>query len=144
MFFYVFLMPFLCFLAFFYVFSHSFWCVFDVKNIVILIKKNNEYISKFLDVLLTGFYPTAKITPVIQADLVHGLGLTFACSVLYMVLVCLLVAEIPFLLSLQNESVVNEELKEVTNIIAHLSYPKSKIDTELPNVAQVYLKHACR
>ncbi len=66
---------------FFMLFSMFFPTHFDVffnaKNVVILIKKNNEFISKFLDIL-----PHAKITPVIQADLVHGLGFTFARPVL--------------------------------------------------------------
>jgi hypothetical protein len=83
--------------------------------------------SKFLAILLTilidSIHPTAEITQVIEANLVHGLGPTFECLAILMALVCMLIAEVAFkilfdrpvmyvvlekwvlLLSLQNESV---------------------------------------
>ena len=61
----------------------------------------SEFLDILLDVLLnilptilptSFFYATAKVTQVIETNLVPGLGPSFACLVLDMVVICLLVA----------------------------------------------------
>ena len=60
----------------------------------------SEFLNVLLDVLLnilptilpTSFYATAKVTQVIETNLVPGLGLTFASLALDMAVICPLVA----------------------------------------------------